>query len=132
MRRCLLYLAATFLAVLVVACFNPHLPEELACGDHAECPPGLRCEASVDVCVPHDQAAIASLRFVAAPVAAEALVDTSAITLELLDAHGMRVPFTGGIFSLEVATNPVGVALMTPVTGTATSGIIPFGPVKLN
>ncbi len=125
-------LAAMFLAVVPAACFTPELPDQITCGEQGECPPGLRCETSAGLCVPEDQAAIAALRFVAPPTSAEALVAASAVTVELLDAAGQRLPITGGSFALEVAANPAGVGLVAPVTGTADAGLVTFVAPELD
>jgi hypothetical protein len=66
------------------------------------------------------------------PTGAEALVATTPVVVELLDAHEDRVPLDGGSFVVEVVDNPAGVDLVEPVTGTASSGLVAFGPVKLN
>jgi hypothetical protein len=126
------HLAATILAVLLNACFSPELPEQIVCGEHGDCPPGLRCETSAGICVPDDQAGIATLRFVTSPASAEALVAGAAVTVELLDSAGQRVPLTGGLFTLEVAANPRGVGLVSPLTGTADAGIVTFSATDLD
>jgi hypothetical protein len=114
------------------ACFSPSLPSQVACGENGACPPGLRCEAIANICVSNDQAAVDELAYTAQPADVEATRTAPAVTIELRNADGAKVPLSGGTFAVEVAANDAGVKLSGSVIASAEAGLVTFDGLEFD
>ncbi len=129
-------LRLTIAAVLLSGCFRPELPEKIACDASGECPPDLRCEAAVQLCVDPTVPVVAAMQFKTQLASVEALTDRPTVQVALVDAQGGVVPVSGGSFHLALTppptttTAPVGLA--GTLTAVAVEGVIRFDEVQLD
>jgi hypothetical protein len=125
-------LCAAAVGLTVAGCFSPDLPPEVGCGASGECPPQNRCDVALAVCVAETTPLVAGLRFSVQPQDREALVAAPGVAVELVDAAGAVVPYTGGKFTLLLDDNPYEATLTSPPDRPAEAGVIRFDPLAFS